>query len=262
MSGGGGDKSKAYLVSFGDTRLGISICRFKQQAETLGVFDNVFIYTEASLPLDFVKDFENKFYTYKSGIKTPIRGFDYWSCKPKVILMALEQINFGDYLIYCDIGFEFNAKAKSDLQRVFKDIQEQELLGVITQHKERCWNKADLLAHFNLLEDESFLDSRQVAAGAVFMKKCEKTIKIIEEWLAYFYHSYPLIDDSPSKIPNLKEFKENRYDQSIWSILNKRYKLKNYDYADFSNQNRCLLYNRNKIYLPVIVEPSLKGLGV
>ncbi len=115
-------------MSFGDTRLGISICRFKQQAETLGVFDNVFIYTEASLPLDFVKDFENKFYTYKSGIKTPIRGFDYWSCKPKVILMALEQINFGDYLIYCDIGFEFNAKAKSDLQRVFKDIQEQELL--------------------------------------------------------------------------------------------------------------------------------------
>ncbi len=153
-------------------------------------------------------------------------------------------------------------KLKAIYRESLRIYKSKNYYGVITQHKERCWNKADLLAHFNLLEDESFLDSRQVAAGAVFMKKCEKTIKIIEEWLAYFYHSYPLIDDSPSKIPNLKEFKENRYDQSIWSILNKRYKLKNYDYADFSNQNRCLLYNRNKIYLPVIVEPSLKGFGV
>ena len=40
-SGGG---VKSYLVSFGDTRLGISICRFKQQAESLGAFDNIFIY--------------------------------------------------------------------------------------------------------------------------------------------------------------------------------------------------------------------------
>ena len=57
---GGGVKS--YLVSFGDTRLGISICRFKQQAESLGAFDNIFIYTEASLPLEFVEYFKNKFY--------------------------------------------------------------------------------------------------------------------------------------------------------------------------------------------------------
>ena len=30
------NKQKIYLCSFADTRLGISICRFKQQAEAMG----------------------------------------------------------------------------------------------------------------------------------------------------------------------------------------------------------------------------------
>lgn len=156
----------------------------------------------------------------------PTRGFGYWCWKPKVILMALEQIQMGNLLIYCDIGFEFNAKAKNTLQELFSDIEANEIMGSIMDFPEKEWNKADLLAHFGLLEDREFLESGQCAAGIVLLKKTQKTIQIMQEWLEVFYKHFELIDDSPSTIPNLPEFRENRHDQSVWSVLNKKYKVK------------------------------------
>lgn len=186
----------------------------------------------------------------------PTRGFGYWCWKPKVILMALEQIQMGDLLIYCDIGFEFNAKAKNTLQELFSDIEANEIMGSIMDFPEKEWNKADLLAHFGLLEDREFLESGQCAAGIVLLKKTQKTIQIMQEWLEVFYKHFELIDDSPSTIPNLPEFRENRHDQSVWSVLNKKYKVKNYPYRKWFDQSYSVLYNRNKIYLPASVEET------
>jgi hypothetical protein len=36
-----------------------------------------------------------------------------------------------------------------------------------------------------------------------------------------FYDDFSLVDDSLSKSPNFMEFKENRHDQSVWSIIGK-----------------------------------------
>ena len=42
---------------------------------------------------------------------------------------------------------------------------------------------------------------------------------MIRDWLHIFYNHLNLVDNSPSVSPNLEEFVENRYDQSIFSIL-------------------------------------------
>lgn len=88
--------------------------------------------------------------------------------------MALEQIQMGDLLIYCDIGFEFNAKAKNTLQELFSDIEANEIMGSIMDFPEKEWNKADLLAHFGLLEDREFLESGQCACGDCATKENAK----------------------------------------------------------------------------------------
>ncbi len=194
--------------------------------------------------------------TNEKGERIPTRGFGYWCWKPRVILMALEQIQEGDLLLYCDIGFEFNAKAKEKMQELFCDIDANEIMGCITDYPEKEWNKADLLAHFGLLEDREFLESGQCAAGIVLLKKTQRTIQIIKEWLEAFEKHFELIDDSPSTIPNLPEFRENRHDQSVWSVLNKKYKIKNYPYKKWFDQSYSVLYNRNKIYLPALVEQT------
>lgn len=42
---------------------------------------------------------------------------------------------------------------------------------------------------------------------------------MIRDWLHIFYNHLNLVDNSPSVSPNLEGFVENRYDQSIFSIL-------------------------------------------
>lgn len=53
-----------------------------------------------------------------------------------------------------------------------------------------------MLAHFGLLEDREFLESGQCAAGIVLLKKTQKTIQIMQEWLEVFYKHFELIDDA------------------------------------------------------------------
>ncbi len=216
------------------------------------------------MPLEFKEHFRDKFYAkiseksvfhsnrgggFTHNGLAPTRGFGYWCWKPKVILMALEQIKEGDLLIFCDIGFEFEVKNRDALLEMLKDLDENEMLGAIMKYPEKEWNKADLLEHFGLLENKEFLESGQCAAGIVFLKKTQKTMRFVQEWLDVFESHFHLVDDSPSKIPNLPEFRENRHDQSIYSILNKKYKVKNYPYGIFGSE-APLQYNRNKIYLP------------
>ena len=169
--------------------------------------------------------------------------------------MVLEQIQENDILIFLDIGFEFHPNKREMLLEMIEAVDENEIMGLetgVASCAEKIWNKADLLAHYNLLEDQEFLDSPQLAAGMVFCKKTPKAQNMIQEWLDAFYNHYHLIDDSPSKIPNLPTFKENRHDQSIWNVIAKREKIKNFPPEFYHKRNGevALSYNRNKIYLP------------
>ena len=256
---------KVYLCSFADTRLGISACRFKQQAMSMGggnrIFDEIFIYTEASLPLKFREDFKDKFYN-EDG--TPTRGFGYWVWKPKVILMALEQIKEGDILFYLDIGFEFNPSKLEILKEQIKQVNQNEAMALAMDGEnemiwrgkkcyltEKCWTKMDTLVHFGLDKDEDFLNSATFAAGFIALKKTNENIKMIEEWLDVFYKHWDFVDDSPSKLPNFDCFVENRHDQSIWNIVAKTRKIKAFPKEFYYQRSQMpLQYARNKIYLP------------
>ena len=163
------------------------------------------------------------------------RGFGYWCWKPQVILQSLRQINEGDILIYADIGCEFVPhKAKSLLEKL-QNLTNNDIMGFSLPYKEREWSKNDIFRHFGAENNPKFTESSQIAATIIFMKKSAKTIQIITEWLDIFKNHWNLVDDSPSKTPNHKDFRENRHDQSIWSMINKKYGLKNFDdYYGFS----------------------------
>lgn len=255
---------KIYLCSFADTRLGISVCRFKQQAEAMNVFDDIFLYSEASLPLDFKEYFKSKMYTHHGAVScrpnsgpslntrglAPSRGFGYWCWKPKVILMALEQIKFGDMLLYLDIGVEFNITKRNLLLEMLKQANINGIMGLIHEAPNKLYQKGDTLRYFGLDKDEDFLNSWQPVSGVIFIKKTEKNYKIIQEWMKVFYEHWEFVDDeTPSSIVN-PYFVRNLHDQSIWSILCKKYDIKSFPLEYYSDRtNKALLYNRNKTYL-------------
>ncbi len=213
-----------------------------------GVFEEIFIHTEASLPLEFRRTFKHKFYKEDGTVS---RGFGYWVWKPKVILMALEELKENDILFYLDIGFEFNSSKSHTLREWINQINQNEIMGMIANFPEKNWQKMDTLVHFGLDKNEEFLNSMTYAAGFIALKKTAKNIKIIQEWMKVFYEHWEFVDDSPSKIPNLACFIENRHDQAIWNIIAKLNGVKAFP-AEFYHQafNQPLQYFRNKIYLP------------
>lgn len=82
------------------------------------------------------------------------------------------------------------------------------------------WTKGDILRHFGVSgEDVHVTHTQQIAGGHVFLKKNPVTESLIRDWLHVFYDHLHLADNSPSASPNLPGFVENRYDQSIFSIL-------------------------------------------
>ena len=97
----------------------------------------------------------------------------------------------------------------------------------------------DLILHLGM-QNSRLLARRQHQAGALLFSVCDKTIYIVDLW----YNTgcnYHMIDDSPSKKPNLSCFREHRHDQSIFSLLTKKHKI-------FSNKdlNKSIYYIRNK----------------
>lgn len=254
---------KIYLCAFGNLNLSVAAYRFYHQALSMGIFENIFIYNECNLDLDFVREFRDRFYevvklpqsfsapagggeltsdSFGGGRYDPFfmgekivrvtRGFGYWCWKPQVILQSLRQINEGDILIYADIGCEFvPSKAKSLLEKL-KELEHNDIMGFACGGlPEKHWTKGDVFRYFGVENDPRFTESTQIAGGFVFMKKSPKTLEIINEWLFVFKNHYNLVDDSPSQTPNHKDFRENRHDQSIWGMINKKHRLKNFHYS-------------------------------
>lgn len=53
---------KIYLCAFGNLNLSVAAYRFYHQALSMGIFENIFIYNECNLDLDFVREFRDRFY--------------------------------------------------------------------------------------------------------------------------------------------------------------------------------------------------------
>ena len=93
------------------------------------------------------------------------------------------------------------------------------------------------------------------------MQNTENTSHYARVSFYVFYHHFELVDDSPSPIPNDENFIENRHDQSIWSILNKKHNIVNFDGVDFTQmavnpEQHPIVTVRNAIYCSFITSST------
>jgi hypothetical protein len=207
--------------------------RLIEQAQKLDIFTESTLYTPEFLQSD--AEFWNQ---HQEFIITNKRGYGYWLWKPFVIKKTMEKMSDGDILLYLDCGCELDCKKKDALLKFFDDVKTEKIIGSSTRI-ERDWNKMDLIVKLDM-SNNTCLDTSQNQAGALLFLVCSETRKLLDEWytLACDYHN---IDDSPSVLPNFKCFKEHRHDQSIFSLLTKKYNL-------FGKQNleNGVYYIRNK----------------
>jgi len=185
------------------------------------------------------KDLDLKFREKNSIILSYPRGAGLWIWKPYIILKTLDSLKDGDYLFYADAGTFYINK----LQHLIDALEEskQDMLPFELPLLERQFTKKETFALMNYSEYES----NQICGTYILLKKTNFTISFIQEWLDYMEDER--ICSFKYFCPEIEEFKDfciHREDQSVFSILCKKYKLE--VFRDPSNYGeRPWMYGRN-----------------
>ena len=204
------------FASFGNDKYYNCLNRIHKQAESFNFFDNIICYTDKDLKND--EYFWNK---HGEFIEKNPRGYGYWIWKSYIIIKILKTMNENDILVYADSGCTLNQKGIDRLNE-YIDIVNKSEFGILTfklTHLVKTWTKMDLIKHFDA---EKYLDTQQLVAGIFVLRKCDHVVNIFD---IYFNTScnYQFLNDNPSNLKNDETFIEHRHDQSIFSLIIKKY---------------------------------------
>jgi hypothetical protein len=209
---------KIVAISYGDKNFKKQLKINKLTAIKVGKVDEYYSYTFDDIDLAFLK--KNKEILYRP------RGNGYWLWKPYFILKTLkEKLNKDDYIVYTDAGI-FYLDEVEKIIKFMKSINEEIWLNRLT-HLEKIYSKRDA---FILLDADSPInsDTFQYMAGIQIYKKSKFTEIFLEKVLNYSTDKRIITDDPNTQgLPNYQGFNENRHDQTIISILFKKYKFSN-----------------------------------
>ena len=232
-----------YAINFSDKNFENMRRYNTKTAYLFGKADKVIEYSPNDIDKDFFEINKNIF-SYK-------RGFGLWLWKPYFILKTLEEINEGDYLMYCDSGAIYT----SEIKNLIKELENsnQSIMVFELPLLERQFTKRET---FYLMNSDQF-DKNQILASYILLKKCEFSVDFIKEWL-FFMQDEKVVSPKIffNKIKEFEDFVNHREDQSVLSILVRKHNLKVFrDPSDYGD--RPWQYASNKcIYRPIIYSNS------
>lgn len=202
---------KIHFISFADKKYRKTLERIKEEAERTKFFDTVKIYSENDLAEDFME---------RSGefIRSNQRGFGYWIWKPQVAIQRMNEIEEGDILVYADAGCSIYSSGVSVFSKYIQETIKNKVCVFQLEYIEKKYCKMDLLKEIG-----GDPDSLTICATFYYMMKTKENLEFLNEWLRLCQTPH-LVDDSPSVIPNDPSFLDHRHDQSIFSLLLKKYR--------------------------------------
>lgn len=215
-----------YFLSFGDDAgFGKALSRCENQALNFkdgngeSVFKDVFCVNEEDIEDNFPEFLEKNL----EFIKNNRRGFGYWIWKPYLILRLMETLEDNDVILYMDSGCQLNYQALDRLKFYYEKALEYGGVYFKLTHPELMFTKMDTYKKV-FPDKEADEEELQNCATAMLLKVCDENKKFLEEWYSICTEdSYRYVDDSESEIENSSIFTDHRHDQSIFSLLVKKY---------------------------------------
>jgi hypothetical protein len=183
----------------------------------IGGFDKVFEFRKQDINIDF--------YQNNKHILDQQRGSGYWLWKFHFAnrLLNDESIPEDSYIFYADSGSKFIGSI-DELISVF----ERDNLSVMTfrqNHLSYIWTKRDA---FILTDTDSpeYTHTGARVGGWFLLKKNDFSREFMNKCLEYGY-DYRIISDSPNElgVPNYEGFIENRHDETVITLVSKKYGL-------------------------------------
>jgi hypothetical protein len=186
-----------------------------------------------------LSDLDSDFITKNQHILSQEKGAGYWIWKPYIIYKTLNRIESNDVIFYTDSGCEFISNIDYILEILEKTENGILLQELNKNYLNKNWTKRDTFFYMNL-DCEPYIDMTMILGGFILLKKNKFTINFIKEWLDYCT-DYRLITDSENEcgLSNYTNFKSHRHDQSILSLLGRKYNIETIpDISQFGNDRR------------------------
>lgn len=203
---------KKYFITYGDEKYAASKARIVGQANELNIFDKVFACGSEDVT-DEVR---------VSVLMSIPRGAGLWVWKPDVILSALQEMEYGDILIYADAGCLL-CKSK-EWEWLENKLQTYDMIVQRIYHRTYKWTRREIIDLFpDNPRDWTF--KYQHCATTMALKKTPFTMRFVEEWRRLMLdHPEAVMDVTSEELPNQPHgFIENRHDQAMFSALVYRY---------------------------------------
>lgn len=171
-------------------------------------------------------DIDKEFYQKNKEILIEKRGGGYWLWKPYIVKKTLEQLNGGEYLIYSDSGACYINNIELLINCMENEKTDIMIFSLNNKMKERNWSKRDAFILMDC-DYEEYYNTPHRLAGFLVIKKTYLADEFISEWLKYAQDPRIITDrENCMGKENYHGFKENRHDQTILSLLSKKYGLK------------------------------------
>ena len=203
-----------HFITYGDKNFRNSKIRLCREANNSKWFDTITSYG----PEDLDSNFESKF---ENILKQPrIAGYGIW--RPYIIKKKLDEIDYGDILIYLDAGCSINVNGKTRFNEYIEMLNNSDegIISFQMPHKEKHYTTKEIFNYFDLDMNSDITNSGQILDGILIMKKNEKLININNTCYKVIYDNPLLFTDYYNNNQEVY-FKDNRHEQSIYSVIRK-----------------------------------------
>jgi len=214
-----------HLVSFGDTanyggaltRMLVQSSQWQHQGER--IFKTVNIYNENHL----MREHQDFWSSHKNHIQQNRRGYGYWIWKSFLVKHVMNQVAENDVVLWIDAGCQFNTAALPRFREYIDITRNSGICCFDVKLPEYQWTKTDTAMRI-VGDKSSHMNTGQLITTAVFFLNNNINKRIVQEWQDICCeNSYHYLTDAPSITPNALGFNEHRHDQSILSLLIKKY---------------------------------------
>ncbi len=141
---------------------------------------------------------------------------------------AYRELKDGDYLIYTDAGSIFINKIQYLIDCMEREKLDMMVFSLQKEMLERKYTKRDAFVLMGC-DNKAFTDTPQSIGGYVVLKKSAFVEKFIAEDLQYAQDERMITEQENTQgLENYPDFVAHRHDQSIWSLMSKKYHIKRF----------------------------------
>ena len=212
--------TKYHLLTYATPSHAAAAARLTHSARATGGFDEA----HAFGPTDLDAEYRRR----NARVLELPRGAGYWIYKPYIIMRYMAYTAApGDVICYIDSLYEFKQPFTAQMDDWLRSSAVPVALAVnkpdeITFY-EKQWTKKDAFTLIGGIDESSMRETLQAWCGFICFRNTFDALQYVAEWYTYSTDAR-IVTDSPSVYgAESPDFKENRHDQTVCSLLAKKY---------------------------------------